>query len=429
MKSLHRRTAHTLLVIDNNRIARIDVAGIRRLRIQSVAQEVLADSMELIDSIRRAIHLSPNRPGRISVISERFWTDLISLPKDVVSIASSDELRLSLAVEAEIETGIAPLESIIACCKLSELDHQQVDFCVTQVSHSQLQSCEELARSVRSKLFSLSHPIALDSSSDSLIDADYVRRALANWQSDDSTRLDDLAESWIKTISSKRKKHEYSINSLMIRVNAQLSPMAKRAIGIALICLTCAGCWLRFHLQSEKLAGLNQRIAIFDQRAAEHAASESSTKKLESKLASLRKSHAELQQQVSHSEIQNRNTKRLQHLRHRRWPSLIEACSGCPSGCWIQQIEPVENGVSFRGISVDLSATQLFAVELEQRLQGCGWRFTPITTEQLAGGLQKFCITLLIDDTDYTFATPGIAAVQTQELMDGHCALALRPTP
>ena len=82
--------SHTVLLITRQVLARIDLSGRKRLNVKQMWTAPGCDYDNILPEVARAIKLGTRRPGRVTIVSSDFWTDILSLPTDVVTIASRE---------------------------------------------------------------------------------------------------------------------------------------------------------------------------------------------------------------------------------------------------------------------------------------------------------------------------------------------------
>ena len=86
-------TSRTILLITKQVLARIDLRGRRRLSVQQIWTEPSGDYDAILPQVSRALKLASRRPGRVTIVSPDFWTDILSIPSDVTAIASENEIK------------------------------------------------------------------------------------------------------------------------------------------------------------------------------------------------------------------------------------------------------------------------------------------------------------------------------------------------
>lgn len=388
----------TLLIIKPGLVARIDLWGVsspKQGAFLSEAKDTIgAAPQSLTELLTRAVRLSPKRIGKVSIVSSEFWTDVVTLPSDVVALTSSEELDRAIAFEAELESGISALASRVAYAAIESepsITGSSRDFLVTQILDSQWSELESAIRSMGGKLECISHPAAVLAAQKSFKLSE-VHRQKALWSEpaqSSPSMLEELLLAWQNVTASPAGTRACCLNS-----GRQRSLHQQIALSCLLAFAACTGCWFWHRHEDAKLTNLISTNGRLDQRQQTHNDTLSAIQKLQGQLAKLKKELAE-------AESGRRSAEKLVHtavtfhsLQNQRWGRLLEALASTAQDCWLHRIESDAKQTSLRGVATDSSQAHAFAARLESALNGLGWALHPAATRQLPGGLCEFTIVL-----------------------------------
>lgn len=401
----------TLVIVSHGWLARIDFAGRFRSKMTSLNTAVWQVPTEvdrmLTDGIERAIQLSNDPIGKLAIISPMIWTDFLTLPLDVVQIASPAELVQALALEAECETGISAFNSKIVHQQVDSTRKSSATFCVSQIDQDLLEQAVHIAAQHGTRLISLSHPATI-----------LARTTSSNWSKQTSSLSDLLQQSltsWRQFETDPPKTEEFSVlvrdlanawSSLANRIKPlQILPETRRLkvpssfVSLSVTAMTIGLCWLLNQKLDKQISDTRSQLQQTEKQQTEASDIESNSKRLDTKLVQLRKELNDAQKAKLAADLKAQNAIRMQALRNQRWSNLLDALAKINSDCWIQRIDS-ESGLSvLHGLAISQSAAQTFAVELELQLSGSGWQVSPAITTPINAELFSFVVSLSPDDT------------------------------
>ena len=406
-----KRPFHTMLWVSDDLVARVDYSGRRRnLRVGHIAFHKLEREKSLQEAVALAIGLVPCKPGPVSVISPSFWTDLLTQPTDVVSIAQPDELAQALALDAEIDSGISAFDSRIAFKQCASDEVGNVRFCVTQVSQTVLR---ELAKSMRTggtRLQFIGHPFAFDLFGDCELNHEEFDAKLNDWKADVKFHdrdealcrqwLDSLADSVLPYLSKKTPS-----TSLLLAPEDIASPLRKMVASAALASIVAVGCVTWNHQLRMQLDATTNSIARIEQQQKNHVDATNSIKKATAKLVQLRKEASDTEQLVSSAQRQRQREKDLQVQRGARWFQLVDALSKHAGECWVKQIVADGDRTSVLGLAPSNAQAHEFAMRLESSLREAGWIIAPAVTQLTTNGLYEFTISVFATEDNIDWKT------------------------
>jgi hypothetical protein len=399
MTPLPRFASHqTLLIVTPDIVARADYRGVLRPKLHALWSELKnansADSLSLTESLTQAANLGPKRIGNVSIICSQFWTEIVSLPIDVVAVASSTELNRALVLEAEFESGLSALASRVACVPVeakSSTASNTRDFLVTQISDSHWSELESAIQTMGGKLQRLAHPAAVQvaQNSSSLTEV-YRQQTLWSERGNFSPELlDDLLNAWLTIIASPAESAAcclYSIKQRSVREELTLSCL------LAMAC--CTVCWFWHRHTHESLTQLNSTNERLEQRQQTRDETLVAIQKTQSQLAKLEKDLAEGESGRRNIEKLIHTASTVQGLQNQRWSRLLVSLSINAQDCWLQRIESDAKQTRLHGLATDSSQAHKFAARLETSLSGLGWILQPAATQELPSGICEFTIAL-----------------------------------
>lgn len=383
--------SHTILLITRQVLARIDLAGKRRPKVKQIWSQPGSDYGALLPEVVRALKLGP-RPGSLTVVSPDFWTDILSLPADVLAIAGEHEMLQALALEAEVESGLSAFESRCGAFPLRAAGVDDKSYCVSQVANATLREFESVAKSNGTLLFGTSHPIAAQLSSMVDVTVEQATELLECWRDPASIpdeKLNELAVCWAKCIGLNPR--------MPLLVSTVEAPVTAQSVTwtASLALLAFGGCGL-WHWQSQQcLASATLAIERLEKRQSQVDSIEAALKAAESQTLKLGSEVAKAQSARQATERQLDIAASMHAQRNRRWIALIDALAESTDGsCWVQRLESTSVQTVVHGIAIDNAAANRFAGQLERLLQGSGWQTMPAATVLAQNNLVNFQIVL-----------------------------------
>ena len=457
--------SHSLLINTGKVLARVDLAGKRRVRVANLWCCPSHDSMSPVAVVTHALKLSPRRPGRVWVLSADFWTEAVTLPADLSAMLSGDELIQALALEAEADSGHSAFESRTAALRIEEPNQTPAvgegRWWVTQVSLSDLDSMSSALGDCGARLGGVAHPAAAQlianqrpttpagktqgteaacqsvdfgsalgrdaSSLEAWRDSSPLMNLDCERDHDEARRaLEQLALQWANCFSSR-----VSPSLVITATRAPLSQRQQVAVGAALVLLTACGCaamhWhtLRTIEQSQNVvARLEEEQAAQDKTIAALKSSELRINQIRTDVSKAQMHRQKLERDLALAEA----THAQQGL---RWVALLDALSqSTENDCWLQRLESKPAQAVLSGLAIDNSAAHRFASALEYSLRGSGWVVLPAETRLGAGDLVAFKIVLEAKFTAVdTAQDSGISASGAWHASRRFESLALRTQP
>lgn len=425
--------SHTLVLVLDSLVARIDFEGWRKPRLGQVWTQALSSSLTssqpasatpgLPSAVAQGLRLGPKPAKNVSVASTHFWTDILQLPLEVVSLATDNEIGQALALEAEMESGISPFDCQVAWHRLGgQLDGES--FCTTQVSNSLMSELQKTVHSQGSRLCRVSHPIARDLLGGTWA-ADRLLENLGNWrQMDHSKKLSsgfgEGEPGWIQEFASDWAR--------LIRLPASRAPMlidlhpdsgAVRVMVesglIAAATILGASFW---HFQTRlHVSQVEQSIQQYEQQLAQYDREVSESEKLESQLVRFRKQSQATQEARRQAEQRSRWAAQVAARENARWSLLLDSMAQCSGECWVQRVDSTDQSTELSGMAPSQSAAHTFAARMAESLHGSGWFVAPAETQPLPSGLFQFRIALVPqDDWDWQHPPASPEVVQHSDV-------------
>lgn len=389
-----RKPKYTLLLVGKSFAARFDLVEKRgALRIDALWSDRFDSGSSLSEAVSLLLKQFPKRLGRTCVVSSEFWTDILSIPADVVSIASGPELNRALAIDAEIDSNIPAFESQVSFQRVDNQNHINPQFCTTQIGNSTIVELSNLVRSHGAKLWALAHPLAFELLPEGTNPLQAASERLKWWNEEDTDyepRITEFAER-----AREHLQKNQSLPVLCLATNRADSTSRSKAFSLATAVLTvgaCA-CWnYQFRQKIHSITQINDRMEKESRSCDETLAA---IKKTESRLVSLRKESVETNQTLHEltSKIQLANS--VQQQQNARWGALLDALAVEAANCWVQQIIADGNNTTIKGIALSNADAHHFAAMLETSLRDDGWVLSPAATKKLiVEDLFEFSITL-----------------------------------
>ena len=394
------RPSSTLLLVTPARLARVDFAGRRRVRVAQQWTHAIGPSSILPETlpvaVAQTIKLGSPRLGPVSIVSPLLWTQVLRVPADVLAISTPAELRHAVALEAELESGISAFDCQLALAQLEVDDQGGGQFCTTQVAAAQQSELTAVVRSHRARLQRLVHPVALQLA-EGTTSAQATSEALQWWDTlaaDDDSWLEEFIGRWARMLA---RRDTDCLNCLQPQA-ASLSGRLQ-TIGSLLAIASGMGC-LAWHYESRcRLADTTAAVQQLEQQQNQRTETLAAIKQLETKLVKLHKEVQDAQQARESVYRQIQQAMTVQHKQNARWSGLVDALSTAAQDCWVQRIEAASGHTMIHGIAPSHAEVHAFAARLEQLLRDNGWLVSPAATRALALGVYEFYIPLVPDDS------------------------------
>ena len=389
---------HTILLITRQVLARIDLTGKRRLSVKQIWTQPSCDYDSIQSEVLRTLKLGTRRPTHVTVVSPEFWTDVLSVPADVATIAKENEINQALALEAEVESGLSAFDSRTIAFKIHDLDERNEDgqWCVTQVANAQLRELSHTLRMAGTRLHGIAHPLVAQLAAAKSLSVEGVQELLRPWREKTEftevamATLATLATDWAACLTLRPK-----FPMLMMAQAEALSNAQPIALSASLALLAAGGCgW--WHWQSEQcLAATTQAIERLEKQHSQQEATEAVLKNAEASVVQLRQEVVKAQSVRQTVERQLQLAGATHSLHNRRWSALIDAlAASAAANCWVKKIESHSVQTVVHGLALDQAAANGFAGRLELALNGSGWRTAPATTAVSPHNLVAFQIVL-----------------------------------
>lgn len=386
---------HTILLITRQVLARIDLTGKRRLSVKQIWTQPSCDYDSIQSEVLRTLKLGTRRPTHVTVVSPEFWTDVLSVPADVATIAKENEINQALALEAEVESGLSAFDSRTIAFKIPDRDERNEDgqWCVTQVANAQLRELSHTLRKAGTRLHGIAHPLVAQLAAAKSLSVEGVQELLRPWREKTEfteVAMATLATDWAACLTLRPKFPMLMMAQAEALSNAQ--PIALSA-SLALLAAGGCGCW---HWQSEQcLAATTQAIERLEKQHSQQEATEAALKNAEASVVQLRQEVLKAQSVRQTVERQLQLAGATHSLHNRRWSALIDAlAASAAANCWVKKIESHSVQTVVHGLALDQAAANGFAGRLELALNGSGWRTAPATTAVSPHNLVAFQIVL-----------------------------------
>ncbi len=382
---------HTLLLITRQVLARIDLTGKSRLHVKQIWTQPSCDYDVLAPEIERALKLGP-RPGRLTVISPDYWTDILSIPSDVVAIASESETLQALALEAEVDSGLSAFDARTAAVRLSSSNSDDSQWCVSQIADVQLRWLSEFAKSSKTRFNAAAHPVAAQLALIENVSVEQTAELLQRWREQTEFSVEqvaELAQAWSVCLASTPRS-PLLLSELEVVTASQ--PLALTA-SLALLAFSGCGLW---HWQSQQcLASATQAIETLEKTQSQHESTDAAMKSAEGRVA-------QLQLDVTKNQTARQTTERQLEIaaathaqNNQRWVALVDALAQLADGsCWVQKLESTPFHTVVHGLAIDIAAANRFAGRLEHALQSSGWKTIPAKSSVTSNGLVAFDVVL-----------------------------------
>ena len=147
----------TIILLTKHRLMRADFRGRGRPRLVGLWEQprpAADDAGTLVDA---ALRLHSKRARRVWVLSGELWTNVLTIPAEVLRGVVAADMEQVLGFEAETLTGVSPMETSLAHVSLvaSGSDRR---YWTTQVANGIRQSMEQSVRALGGKLLGMAHP-------------------------------------------------------------------------------------------------------------------------------------------------------------------------------------------------------------------------------------------------------------------------------
>jgi len=420
--------SHTILLITRQVLARIDLRGKRRLSVKQIWTAPGCDYDTILTEVSRTFKLGTRRPGRVTIVSPDFWTDVLSIPADVAAIASENEINQALALEAEVDSGLCAFDSRTSVLRIVGANDRTDDYrwCVSQVPNGNIQELSRTLRTFGTKLHGVAHPIAAQLTSSERISVETVQGLLDTWRDQATLGVDALqtiATDWA-TCLSQTPPHPMMIGESEATPSSQ--PIALTA-SLALFAVGGCGLW---HWQTQKsLTMTTQAIERLEKQQNQREATEASLKNAEVSVVQLRQEVTKTQaiRQAAERQLQQAGAIHSQHSR--RWLALVDALAESASeNCWVKKLESDSVQAIVHGLALDNAAANGFAGRLELALKGSGWRTAPAATDVSPHNLIAFKIVLkAMLKPDEPTVNPGISLTRNLSAASNELARGTEP--
>ena len=421
--------SHTILLITRQVLARIDLRGKRRLSVKQILTAPSGDYDTILPEVLRALKLGTRRPGRVTIISPDFWTDLVSIPADVAAIASENEIKQALALEAEVGSGLSAFDSRTSVLRIVGENDGTGDYqwCVSQVPNGNIQELSRTLRTFDTKLHGVAHPIAAQLTSSERISIETVQGLLDIWRDQATLGADALhtiVTDWAECLS-QNPPHPM----LMLGESESTHTSQPIALTASLALFAAGGCGL-WHWQTQKsLILTTYAIERLEKQHSQYEATEASLKNAEASIVQLRQEVTKTQASRQAAERQLQLAGALHSQHNRRWLALVDALAESASeNCWVQKLESDSVQTVVHGLGLDNAAANGFAGRLELALKGSGWRTAPAATDVSPHNLIAFKIVLkAMLKSDEPTVNPGISLKRSLSAASNELARGTEP--
>ena len=423
----------TLLVVTRDRVIRAEFRSARADAPSSLSVRERPETDDPVAAVVAALGNEKRSPGRVFVLSNDIWTRTLDLPIGNVANLSDEELRYSLAFEAEPLSGLAASEAATAALPLSTARGMQTVW-MTQTSAHTLSEIDEVVRGARGKLAGVLHPGGVPASlnpasaeSGDAVRVEFwsdvtVRYACAagkpttaridelkgmsrpaiieewakqretsdvdvllaefrpapepDWQSwDDEAVLERWLAAWNRVLSAKQPTIPMLRPAKRPMTAQQRNSGAGLLAIVALIACAAHGYWVR--TETEK--------AVAEQTRLEAPGKELAA--LNTQKTELEKGIQKLQEELKKRSDDVRGAEETLDAHRRRLGQLLERLAKGSSDEWVlQKIEGTPREIKLVGVTMHPEHVSEMASELANELNDLGWTVEP--PEQTARNLQ-----------------------------------------
>ncbi|MEL6109330.1 MAG: PilN domain-containing protein [Planctomycetota bacterium] len=149
---------HTLLLITQSRLARVDVTVGKSSRVKGVwtLERMAGESIATLADA--TLRLGPKRCGDVFLLSHEFWTGVVHLASDVAGALDGEELDQAIALEAETFSGVSAFDSRLGIKSLPRDAGGEARWWVTQVPQADWREVDQVVRQFGGKLAGVGHP-------------------------------------------------------------------------------------------------------------------------------------------------------------------------------------------------------------------------------------------------------------------------------
>ncbi|MGN6543814.1 MAG: PilN domain-containing protein, partial [Aureliella sp.] len=393
--------SHTLLILTSRVVARVDLAGRKRVRVEQVWFQPCTDAIAPAAAALAALNLGPRRAGRVWILSGDFWTGVVHLGADVSALLGDAELHQALALEAEIDSGVSAFASRVGAVRLSEPATSEASWCVTHIDTAELEHFNDALKRSNVHIAGAAHPAAAHIAQSAAQGELNVAEYLHGWderfcevgdENPDYMRaaVSELADCWAACLA------QTPTMPLVVRFDPKpLSTAQRMAASAAMALLAAAACGVWHWRTEQRITAADAALASLEQRQTAGDASQRNLQVLETRLAKLRKeaSQAENERRELERSLHRADEAHAQH--NERWTSLLDAIAGSiDDQCWIQRLESQPVQATVHGLAIDNAAAHRFASALELGLAGSGWTVLPAETRSTEQHLVAFKIVL-----------------------------------
>jgi len=159
---------HTVVIITDSAIARVDLLAGNKVEViqtncASRSQDPDSLDEDLSTAVEDALSLGDHCWGDVWVLATEFWSELVSLSREVVRAVDQDQLTQSLAFEIETESGICPFDSMLSHVAAQTSDRRKSTWWVTQLHSGQFNEIQAATEYLGYKLAGLAAAATNDS--------------------------------------------------------------------------------------------------------------------------------------------------------------------------------------------------------------------------------------------------------------------------
>ena len=375
---------YTLILITDNLLARIDVHVRSEVTVDFLETAVRPEHASLKMLLDSALSMGRNRPHRVWLVSNDFWTGSIRIPSDLHELANSDELNQAAILEAETQSGIPAFQSKVAMKRITDDNHGDPQYWVTQIQDDMLVGIEHAFRSAKVTWGGIAH-LALHCPSHQLADATSSLDSPGN-----ESEIKVWAQEIVKELSSKIARRPYFTAPPKV-----MSQPRQTMWAAFLVALTVAGCTSVYMHNRYTIHNVEQRSLSL---AKQLDAVESLDRNLQRAESSLDEKRKKLQADTLRIDTLTQEldlNQFNQKLLIGHCSNLIDAIAdSADADSWLQSIESNSNRTTLKGISLTEASAHRFASGLERQPKLIGHLVGPAQTMPLENELFEFSIAI-----------------------------------
>ncbi|MEP4681918.1 MAG: hypothetical protein ABJ015_09745 [Rhodopirellula bahusiensis] len=385
-------THHTMILIGDESVARVDLPAENSGDLIWSSRLERPEYSGLGESVALALADGPQISGRVWVLTEEVWSGTVTLENEIVKAIPAGQLDLTLALQAEEESGISPFDSRLGHVSLSN-SGRKATWWVVQAEQTQL---DDVAQAISRCSGGLSGLGAMNLSPDQLI---------AVFEDEDPLAYTTFARQWLE--NRLTNANSIPVIEKQDRVEESATPFRNALIVTAILLATTAAMQVHGERRlSESKAVLSRMVQYEKQLKKDLDRSESVAR-----LA--------LDAQKEREALQKREVQRLSTIQRRQseWlaatkrPSQVLKAleTTADKSHWIQRIELNHREGMLSGLAIDCLSVSKLLARLETELGALVSEVQPAEMEVLSSnGLVQFELKLVLEEGLIAPSTPQL---------------------